>query len=486
MRTLKVLDLFAGGGGFSVGFMLSEYKGYKFEIARALELDDYACETLENHLGPDKVIKGDITEKQIKEKVINECRDVDVIIGGPPCQTFSLAGPARSGTKEMREKLKNDPRNVLYKHFFDIVNIINPKFVVFENVEGMVSKDAHADHLSKGQVKMIELVCDELESIGYSTRVENSMTDRYQVLNAASYGVPQFRKRVIIIANRFNLENPVPEITHGPDAQSSYKTLKDAIGKLPVRLPKIDLSRMDKLKNLDVIKKNYQKTLRIFIDEIKQLSIKEQSNGENQGITTLHESLQSMYNDIKDKKTYKILNLKKFIAYYNELLEELKINQYKDTPELENHQSRTHNFRDIVIFMETKEGSNSARFMNPEHDDYNDLLDKLYPYARNKHKDTYVKHSWNRPSNTILAHMEKDGLKFIHPEQPRTFTPYEAALLQSFPEDYHFSGGRNAMYRQIGNAVPPKMAKAIGNAILKTAAKHPEIFTIQQKAYELK
>lgn len=112
-------------------------------------------------------------------------------------------------------------------------------------------------------------------------------------------------------------------------------------------------------------------------------------------------------------------------------------------------------------------GSNSSQFMNPNADLYNEILDNLYPYDKTKHKDTYVKHSFDKVSNTILAHMQKDGLKFIHPDQPRTYTPYEAALIQSFPTEYDFSGGKNSQFRQIGNAVPPLLAKRIGEVILE-------------------
>ncbi|WP_242775044.1 DNA cytosine methyltransferase [Brevibacillus parabrevis] len=133
----------------------------------------------------------------------------------------------------------------------------------------------------------------------------------------------------------------------------------------------------------------------------------------------------------------------------------------------QSHISREHNIRDVVMFSMMKPGSSSAQFMNKASLFYDKFLDELYPYDRTKHVDTYVRHSWNKPSNTILSHMEKDGLKFIHPDQPRTFTPYEAALIQSFPPDYVFSGGRNAQYRQIGNAVPPLLARSIGEAILE-------------------
>ncbi|WP_394578738.1 DNA cytosine methyltransferase [Cytobacillus firmus] len=461
MRKLKVLDLFAGGGGFSTGFLQSKENDLRFEIHRALEINDSACDTLRNHIGNERVIQGDITDESVKLEVINSCKDVDVIIGGPPCQTFSLAGPARSGSKEMREKLKDDPRNTLYKHFFELVSLIKPSYVVFENVEGMLSKKTdESNQLNAKHSQVIELVCDELESIGYTTRIEESLTERFQVVNAADLGVPQQRRRIIIIANRFGVDNP-----RLVGNKAKHQDVKKAIGKLPVRLPKITTNRLENLINIEMILSNYTYCLEVFSGYLKKLA--ENYSDRNENLLILSETIEIDIQSIKHIKYDKVNHLKDFLERYNRLVLELGINDKDSSHKLTSHQSREHNFRDIIIFILMKEGSNSSRFMNPLSDDYDKFLDELYPYARNKHKDTYVKHSWNKPSNTILAHMEKDGLKFIHPDQPRTFTPYEAQLLQSFPKGYKFFGGRNAQYRQIGNAVPPLLGKVIGEAILK-------------------
>jgi len=467
--TLKVLDLFAGGGGFSTGFLQvnKDKLEYNFEITKAVEIDHAACDTLRRHLGSDKVIQGDITHEGVKEELYNTCSDVNVVIGGPPCQTFSLAGPARSGTKEMREKLKNDPRNTLYQHFFEIVDMIEPDFVVFENVEGMLSKKTEIKELKGKQAQVIELVCAELESKGYETEVENLPSRRFQVLNAVDFGVPQHRRRIIIIANRSGLKNPCIEPTHGND-RIPYRTV-DSIKNLPARLPKISLSK--KLKNINVMEEYYRDSLQIFVGKIKYIAENVPNLDHKRSLEKLYNKLNVEYLSIKDNQSNKIDNLKKFIELYNKLIIKYEINEFENSSLLINHQSRVHNFRDVIIFIKTKSGSNSSRFMNPNSDDYCEMLDRLYPYDKSKHKDTYVKHCWDKPSNTILAHMEKDGLKFIHPTQPRTLTPYEAQLLQSFPIDYVFCGGRNDQYRQIGNAVPPKLAEVIGKSILETFRK---------------
>jgi DNA (cytosine-5)-methyltransferase 1 len=475
MKKIKVLDLFAGGGGFSTGFQLANYKDLEYEIVKALEIDEDACKTLENHLGKEKVFNGDITDPVVKEKLIYECNDVDMIIGGPPCQTFSLAGPARSGTKEMRESLKNDPRNTLYKHFFDLVNRIRPKFVVFENVEGMASKRVETEGLSNKDSQVIELICDELDSMGYTTEIENSFSERYQILNSADYGVPQYRKRVIILANRLDLINPVPQKDH------RLMTVKDAIFHLPLRLPIISTSSLKRIKNIDVIIKNFSFCLKVFLDKIFELIEQEMDPETKCKLVEIYQVLLPEYEKIKNRKSHKYIALERFVSLYNEKVIELCLDEHVSIISETFHSPRQHNFRDIIIFILTKPGSNSSRFMDQNSSDYNKLLSDLYPYNRNKHKDTYVKHSWERPSNTILAHMEKDGLKFIHPVQPRTYTPYEAALIQSFPKDYSFSGGRNAQYRQIGNAVPPLMAKAIAKSILKLIDNNRGIYDLYEK-----
>lgn len=467
MKRYRVLDLFAGGGGFSVGLLMAHKEGFGFDIVKALDIDADSCRTLEGHLGSDRVLHGDITEDEVKQRLITECADVDVIVGGPPCQTFSMAGPSRSGSPEMREALKNDSRNTLYKHFFRLVNAIRPKFFVFENVEGIISKEMEFNEESSAEKRAIELICDEIEDMGYSARVENMPTGRYQIMDAADYGTPQHRKRVIIIANRLGLPNPVPERTHGT-ALRPYRTLGETIRHLPVVMPMINSVRQESLKNMEIVLSEFDRSLRAFVDSVNMLAKTYSDRPEITGrqFRNLQEYVNRSYVEIRRRKHDRFRLLMDFIGGYNELAG--RFNEDTSSCVFETlHRSRVHNFRDIVMFSLMNPGTNSAEFMRPESNQYNEFLSRLYPYDRSKHQDTYVKHAWDRPSKTILSHMERDGLRFIHPDQPRTFTPYEAALIQSFPPDYKFYGYRNSQYRQIGNAVPPLMARSIGNALLE-------------------
>lgn len=465
MKKFKVLDLFAGGGGFSEGFIMAGDDRCSFEIIKSVDIDEFACETLGRNHGEDKVIKGDITNEDVKARIIREARDVDVIIGGPPCQTFSLAGPARSGSKEAREELKNDVRNTLYKDFFDIVKALEPRFVIFENVEGILSKNMEVCELTKRQEKVINLVCNELEGLGYTLELRDFPEMNYQILNAADYGVAQNRRRVIIVANNYGVPNPSPVISHGENGEP-YETLANAIGNLPVVFPEINTKGFANIKNMDVVLEHLPRCAAAFADSVRNIGVSYKDRKEISSIEygNLLEYIENSLGRFCDNAG--INELGKFMKRYNELVEEFNTVSVGNSC-MGMHTSRIHNFRDMVIFCMMKPSTNSAQFTNLNSEHYDELLDRLYPYDRTKHKDTYVKHSWDRPSNTILSHLEKDGLKFIHPDQPRAFTPYEAALIQSFRREYWFAGQRNAWYRQIGNAVPPLLAKSIGECVLK-------------------
>ncbi|WP_242775042.1 DNA cytosine methyltransferase [Brevibacillus parabrevis] len=317
-----VLDLFAGGGGFSTGFQMARRGDSRFEIIKAVELNEDACNTLRNHLGENKVIEGDLTKKEIKDRIIAECLGVDVIIGGPPCQTYSLAGPARSGKPEMREALRTDPRNTLFRHFFDLVGQIRPRIVVFENVEGIISKQLDTEEeLSKKQQIAIEVICDELESLGYSTRIEGDLVKRYQVLNAVNYGVPQQRKRVIIIANNQNQLNPTLDVLNYEIDQ----TLLQAIGRLPVVLPEISVSRMKSLINLNVITQNLEKSLYAFVGSIKNLkdTYKEQPEVNSDEFNKIIRYFDECLPKLLSKKYKKLIYLEEFLRGYNNLVKNM-------------------------------------------------------------------------------------------------------------------------------------------------------------------
>ncbi len=469
---IEVVDLFAGAGGLSQGLLQVNVEKPSFKIIAAVEVDEAANRSLRVHLEGqdipvDKVlIPQNLESETVKQKVIAQGQGARLIVGGPPCQTFSLVGPARVGSKELRQKLKNDPRNRLYKHFMDIVKGIKPDFVVFENVEGIISKE-DKDELSGRSKKVIEFVTGTLKDLGYDPSVQvGTKKQQYLKLNAMDYGVPQSRKRVVIIANRLGICNPIPKPTHGPSTRKRYNTVASSIGSLPIVLPRINMVKFADLKKLDIIAQYPSEYLRYFVQSIEDLAERSKGKEPEEPLKKLLSKIKKGYrDDVEATRGDGISGLKKFAEVYNENIGGLDGRMYNQEQFPAHHIARSHNIRDVCIFSRLKQGVSSAQFMRANTEEYDQYLARVYPYERKNHQDTYRKQDWEKPSTTILSHMTKDGLRFIHPEQPRAFTPCEAALIQSFSMSSKFEGTQGQVFCQIGNAVPPLMARAIGEAI---------------------
>lgn len=387
------IDVFAGCGGLSEGF----YK-QGFHALTHVEHDHYACESLRTrmkHYGYREdeisVLEKDITDKDIIQQIELEVsnKTVDLLIGGPPCQSFSSLGRAKD-----ENGMKDDPRNYLFESYERILNHIKPKIFVFENVTGLLTAKL-------GKEKTINII---LSRLGKNYNLINNPHD--MVLNSCDYGVPQVRKRVILIGVRKDLDINPKEIYSGiikthynPDSsveekkgREKYVTVKDAI----YDLPSIKPGEGEKIIEHNVVKWNN------YLSKIRT---------KNENVIVDH--VARTHND-KDRRRYYEMSKNKWT--FKELLEK--------KPFLNHIKQRVFN-------------------------------------------NSYVVQFWDQPARTIIAHLYKDGNQFIHPdhEQERTLTPREASRLQSFSDDFVFEGSRTQQYKQIGNAVPPLMAEAIAKSI---------------------
>ncbi|MDI1256700.1 MAG: DNA cytosine methyltransferase [Flavobacterium sp.] len=393
MSKYTFIDLFAGCGGLSEGFYRQGFKSLTH-----VEIDSHACKTLKTrmlHYGYSEkeasVIETDITSDIIIERINQEIKNkhVDLIIGGPPCQSFSTLGRAKD-----ENGMANDPRNFLFESYVKILNHFEPKVFVFENVTGLLSAKLNG-----------ELIINKiLKELGKKYNLLKDPND--MVLNSCDYGVPQIRKRIILIGTRKDLNikpstiydgiikthyNPENE-SENKSALKKYVTVKDAIADLPSLKP-----------------------------------------GDGDAL-------------VKHK-----------IKEPNEFL--LKIRDNKDLF-LRDHVSRTHNEQDRIRYMTMSKNKWTFSDLLEKRPDLNHIKQRVF-------NNSYVVQWWDQPSKTIIAHLYKDGNQFIHPDykQERTITPREAARLQSFPDDFVFEGPRTQQYKQIGNAVPPLMAEAIAKSI---------------------
>lgn len=412
---LSYIDLFAGAGGLSEGFIQSGYR----PIAH-VEMNEHAAKTIEtriayyclkengnlesyyqyerNEISREQllalipavelktVINKEMSESTIKGifqtidniKEEKEIDQVDVIIGGPPCQAYSLVGRAQSS--HMLVPMEEDPRNELYKMYVQFLNKYKPRMFVFENVAGI--KTARGGQAFKNLQKYMRKVGYEID---------------YHELNAHDFGVLQSRKRVIIVGwlKGTGYEYPSFEIIH------SNAEVWDLLKDLPVLVP-----------------------------------------GESADNHTMSD----------------MRRLKKYVK-------DNKIRVKSDV--LTGHVARPHTAQDIEIYKRTI----AMWFENEQHRrlKYDDLPEELKTHRnRTSFVDRFkVVEGDMDYCHTILAHLSKDGHYFIHPDinQHRSITVREAARIQSFPDSYYFEGPRTAQFVQVGNAVPPMMAKIMADKI---------------------
>lgn len=367
-----LVDLFAGCGGLSTGMEQAGFTPWFVNEIVPTFCNTYKC----NHKLPDShYYIGDINELNHNlDNFQHLLSDITLVCGGPPCQGFSTAN---------RQRIIDDPRNNLYKAYLYFLSVIRPKFFVMENVRGMSNK------------------IDEIKQ-----NFKDYLGDEYQfeaaVLDAQDFGVPQSRKRLIMIGNRVGI-SPALIFEEIYKLKRKAFVLKDALEGLPALSSKEEKGRSDVENSIS-------------------------------GFTV---------RDFEYPKTefYKFINGRRNIS------------------KLYNHKNRYNNPRDIEIFRRLPQGGNSL------HSSIADIM----PYTRRNgiFKDKYFKLEENKICKTITSHMKYDCNMYIHPWQARGLSPREAARIQTFPDDYVLTGPQNSWYAQVGNAVPVKLAKVIGEAIMK-------------------
>jgi DNA (cytosine-5)-methyltransferase 1 len=408
------LDLFAGAGGLSEGFIRTGMQPIAhIEMDRASSLTlktrsafhyyqstgnsskyyDYQSGKIKrnefyNNLPKDileSVLNIEISDNKNNEIIreidkVRNGRNIDLIIGGPPCQAYSVVGRARD-----KNKMKHDHRNHLYLQYAHFLNYFKPKGFVFENVPGLLSA---TDIDGKSYLsRMLKL----FDQVGYSVE--------YKILNSKDFGVLQNRKRVILIGLHGNYSNFYPNFAV---KEHNYK-----VNEIFESLPKLK-SNSGKFGKTEYIDKNSE-----YLEKFKIYS--------DADFTTHHKSRFLNENDSKIYKT--------------------AVNKWKN-----GHIRLKYTDLDKKLMTHKNQKSFLNRFMV--------VADDL-KYAQ-----------------TVVAHISADGHYYIHPDnnQNRSITPREAARIQSFPDDYYFESifdvpNLSSSYKQIGNAVPPLMAESVAKRI---------------------
>ncbi len=349
-KKYKVLDLFCGCGGISEGFYLAG-----FDIAGGIDFNEHATMTFKHNFKKAKVHYVDITTFP-NEQILEEYGDVDVIVGGPPCQGFSTAN--------RHQKEMDDPRNKLFFEYIRFVQLIHPKLIMIENVRGLLTRDGGY---------AIDRIKEILGAEEYNIT--------YRVLDASEYGVPQNRKRAIIVGVR-----------------KDFKDVFFNFDKL-IKCPKTTVG-----------------------DAIGELYVFEQSAS---GTKTI--------------KTPADTKLRKFLRTTDNTITD----------------------QDIVY--PAQKVQDRIKFV-PQGGNWQNVPEDLWPNNRkNRHSSAYKRLDPNSQSCTIDTGNAHSN--YFHPIYNRIPTIRESARLQSFPDSFVFQGPRGSKYRQVGNAVPPLLAKVIAKEI---------------------
>ncbi len=380
----KVVSLFSGAGGLDLGF-----KQAGFDIIWANDFNKDAVATYKHNIG-NEIILGDIT--QISSTKIPD--NIDVVLGGFPCQGFSVANNKRS---------MSDMRNYLYKELLRVVRDKSPKIFIGENVKGLLS-------MQNGMV--LDMIKKDFQAIGYHVD--------YILLNASNYGVPQNRERIILYGNKIGIYDKLTL-----KKQNKKITTKDAIGFLS-----------------DVWITNHQITVdnRIINNHIASINVQDK-----------------FYARKNPPKQEDICDYLKFWRNKAELSTK-KIDNIFGYAHTAGHWFRKDNnsgsIPNINDWWRLKDILN-----------FDDKFDKQVTeleLKQIKFEQSLRITNWDSPSDTITATQPE-----IHINKKRRLSVRECAILQTFPDDFIFTGSLNSMYRQIGNAVPPLLAKQIAEVIKK-------------------
>jgi len=526
---IPVIDLFAGPGGLNEGFSHEIMGRRRFKSVLSVEKETPEHQTLSLRafyryfLYRDLPVpqeyydyiqgKNDVSRKALWEKYPDAATEADnealqftlgeddgplgfhflagkiknalngnsnwVLIGGPPCQAYSLVGRSKqlgelkkveNSPEEAEQKFYQDHRHKLYRQYLRILAIFSPAVFVMENVQGILSaklngkpifpkilKDLKNPHASAKEYGWESTASHAYHILSFVTGTEPQVNSDY-LIKSEDYGIPQARHRVILLGIRDDIWGIVGRSV-GKLTRQSPRTVHDAIGHLPV----LRSGLTGQKDSLDAWKD--------YLAEIIHAGVfSELSSDVKRSIKEYNKKRKSFSADRSSNISYGV--------------EETTLGQWYGDPRLNfylNHETRAHMASDLYRYLyvavigELKKHSPQLK----------DFPDALLPNHKNvirrssdgelkkgeaqKFADRFKVQVWDNPASTITSHISKDGHYFIHPDplQCRSLTVREAARLQTFPDNYFFEGNRTQQYHQVGNAVPPLLAHQLSKIVFE-------------------
>jgi DNA (cytosine-5)-methyltransferase 1 len=525
LNNIPIIDLFAGPGGLGEGFSSLENHGTRvFDIKLSIEKDENAHKTLELRSFFRKFKKGCVPEEYYKmlqepdpkkkiqlrielfnkyKKESEEAKDeawqaelgteefppevldnritkaLDgtknwVLIGGPPCQAFSLVGRSRVGGINNK-----DHRVYLYQEYLRIIAKHHPAVFVMENVKGLLSAKVDGEKVfdwMKSDLRDPSSVFPNIKSPTYkifslvkkSDKLDEHNNPKYSkdkdfLIQAEKYGIPQKRHRVILLGIREDIEYEPGNLK----LQDNEVKLKDVIGDLPKIRSGLNRLILSSRTVNGKIKRKY----RNVIDSNTNWS--EIINSIRKEIILWEEFDKKYIDKIVDSPRKGIGS--EYIKCKIALIKNKHLSNWYYDSKLKgvcNHESRSHLIQDLKRYMFSSMFAKLHKKF-PRLHEYERYSSELLPDHKSagsgKFTDRFRVQMPDRPATTVTSHISKDGHYYIHydPDQCRSLTVREAARIQTFPDNYLFCGSRTAQYHQVGNAVPPYLAKQISEIIYK-------------------
>ena len=509
---IKVIDLFAGPGGLGEGFA-SYAGGAVFSIAASAEMEASAHLTLTLRAfyriakGDERALKAyydfcsyegaphpsqvcalawkraqdEALQLELGKEADNAFLDAalerhqlsedrTILIGGPPCQAYSLVGRARN--KGLKDYVpEQDHRHYLYQQYLRIVHRHRPAIFVMENVKGILTssvggkrvfheilKDLANPGRAVGQISGVKYRIHSLVDPVYFESGDDPAEFNSQkfVIRSEQHGVPQARHRVIL----FGVREDIPLEKTGMLQFGMPMAIEDAIGDLPKlrsRLSKSDSPA------------DWRKSVLLQASELIGFA----SVSQNKAVRRAREAMVGARTALIDTESFGALRYPK-----QESLQDMTRSGYRSWIEdsrldvILNHESRGHMESDLGRYFYAASYAHGNECSPKGHEDFSlpGLAPKHANWETGKFKDRFRVQMRGRPSTTITSHIAKDGHYFIHydPAQCRSLTVREAARLQSFPDNYFFQGNRTQQYHQVGNAVPSYLATQIAEIVKQT------------------
>ncbi|MDR3357980.1 MAG: DNA cytosine methyltransferase [Desulfovibrio sp.] len=505
MQSIKIVDLFAGPGGLGEGFSSFQADSRNpFNITVSVEKDKFAHSTLrlraywrllKRHRKPMNALhtyyKGrarrpwtedteDLWEEAKAEALLLElgkdednaqiykriCQQISndehwVLIGGPPCQAYSVVGRVRVG-----EKNKKDPRHRLYKEYLNVIREFRPSIFVMENVRGMLSCQLEYGHIIHRIME--DLACPGQGERGvkdykysihslvadtcYETGMDAAKLDLKKfIVQCEQYGIPQARHRVILVGIREDVTAILPKLI-----PSAPVTVWDAISDMPPLRSGISRQKDSAAIWKDLVSAEYADLARCA-KTAKRHRLTEILT--EAGKKVISEALSRGGQWIEDKYS----RLPPHAKVLHSWLRDESLGGWL------NHETRAHMASDLrrYAYIATHASIKKKNPVGSKDFDLPGLAPNHANWETGHFDDRFKVQLANRPATTITSHLSKDGHSFIHPDpaQCRSLTVREAARLQTFPDNYFFEGPRTAQYVQVGNAVPPLLAMQIADCV---------------------